>query len=84
MNETKKYLTVAELAKRLGVSRVTVFRKIKSGGIKAEKIGRNFFIPVSEIFSDKVLTEEQKQEIKKIVRSAVKEYSETFKLLGKE
>ena len=37
----KKYLSTTEVAKLLEVSRVTVFNRIKSGEIKAEKIGRN-------------------------------------------
>lgn len=42
--ETKDFYTTAELAEILGISRVAVFKKIKSGAIKAQKIGRNFVI----------------------------------------
>ena len=36
-----KYITTAELAKMLGISRVSVHKKIKSGEIKAIAMGRN-------------------------------------------
>lgn len=84
MTVTKTYLSTPEVAEILGISRITVFRRIKSGEIKAEKIGRNFIVPAEQFISNKKLTEEKKQEIKKIVEKAVKEYGETFKLLGDE
>lgn len=40
----KEFYTTAELAKMLKISRVAVFNKIKSGEIKAQKLGRNFVI----------------------------------------
>lgn len=40
----KSFYTTVELAKLLGISRVAVFNRIKSGEIKAEKMGRNFVI----------------------------------------
>ncbi len=43
MNQ-KDFYTTAELAKILGISRVAVFKKIKNGTIKAQKIGRNFVV----------------------------------------
>jgi excisionase family DNA binding protein len=84
MTVTKTYLTTSEVAKILGVNRVTIFRRIKSGEIKAERIGRNFLVPAEQFVSQNKLTEEKKQEIKKVVEKAVKEYGETFRLLGNE
>ena len=91
-NKGKKaiYISIAELAKMLGISRVAVFNKIKKGQIPAEKIGRSYAISmehVNEIVSggsSGVLTEEKKKMIKKAVEKVVKEYGETLKLLGKE
>jgi len=40
----KDFYTTAELAKLLGVSRITVFNRIKGGVIDAQKIGRNFIV----------------------------------------
>ncbi|MBI2409657.1 helix-turn-helix domain-containing protein [Candidatus Kaiserbacteria bacterium] len=44
----KRFFSVAELAHTLGVSRVAVFRKIRSGAIHAEKVGRAYVIPREE------------------------------------
>lgn len=92
-NNTKKtiYMSVPELAKMLGISRVAVFNRIKKGYIKAHKVGRNYVIlkeDISEFNNDnnklKILTQEKKEEIKRGVEKVVKEYGETLKLLGKE
>ncbi|MBU0578287.1 helix-turn-helix domain-containing protein [Patescibacteria group bacterium] len=40
------FISTAEAAKILGISRVSVFNKIKSGDIKAVKVGRNYIILV--------------------------------------
>jgi len=85
-NSKKEYLTIAELAKLLGISRVAVFKKVKKGQIKAEKIGRNYAIPkiiVSEI-TGKKLGKSDKEEIDKAVHKTIKEYGKTLKLLGNE
>lgn len=82
----KKYVSTAELASLLGISRQAIFKKIKSGEIKAEKIGRNFIIGkenLSEILGA-VLTDKQKQEIEKSVNKTISEYGKTLKLLGQE
>lgn len=91
-NKAKKaiYISVAELAKILGVSRITVFNKIKKGQIPAEKIGRSYAISMENVnniisgSNNEVLTEDNKIEIQKAVEKVVKEYGETLKLLGKE
>jgi excisionase family DNA binding protein len=41
-------LTPAEVAKRLGMSRTTVLRRIADGDIKATKVGTHHRIPLSE------------------------------------
>lgn len=88
-NKNKKYVSVIELAKMLGISRVAVFKRIKKGQIPAEKIGRSYAIPtefVSSIIRDKnkQLTEENKNDIEKTVKKVIREYGETLKRLGKE
>jgi excisionase family DNA binding protein len=44
--ETKKkfYYTVAELAELLGISRISVFKRVRQGSIIGQKMGRNFII----------------------------------------
>lgn len=82
----KEFLSTSEVAKLLGISRVAVFKKIKSGGIKAKKIGRNFAVGKKDLpdVLDAVLRKAQKQEIERAVKKTVKEYGETLRLLGKE
>lgn len=85
-DKNDKYLSTAELAKLLGVSRIAIFKKIKMGKIKGFKIGRNYVIPVEEFMSavGTFISQEKKDEIKKIVKRAVREYGETLRLLGEE
>lgn len=83
------YISVAELAKMLGISRVAVFNKIKKGQIPAQKIGRSYAISMEDVSNlvnsgPAILTENQKSEINKAVERVVREYGETLKLLGKE
>lgn len=86
INMNKEFFSTADVASLLGISRVAVFKKIKAGEIKAQKIGRNFFIKNSDLptnFSS-LLSDKDKLEIKKIVKKAVLDYKETLQLLGKE
>jgi len=41
---TKDYYTTTELADVLGISRISVFKRVKQGSIKAVKLGRDFII----------------------------------------
>ncbi len=84
--KNKEFLSTAELAKLLGVSRVTIFKKIRAGEIKAQKIGRNFAIAHKDLPKalGTVVSNEQKQAISQAVKKAVKQYGETFRLLGQE
>jgi len=85
-DENKKYLSTAELAKLLGVSRIAIFNKIKSGQIKGFKVGRNYVIPAEEFMKavGTFISTDKKDEIEKVVKRAVDEYGETLKLLGEE
>lgn len=82
----KKPLSTNEVSKILGISRQAVFKKIKTGQIKARKIGRNFFIDDKDLLEilDVSLSEKRKIEIEKAVDKTIREYGETLKLLGRE
>ena len=82
----KDFFTTTELAKLMGVNRITVFKKIKKGEIKAVKIGRNFVIDKKDLggILGNVLNSTQKTEIDNAVMKTIKEYGETLRLLGKE
>lgn len=79
-----QFLSTIEAAKILGLSRVTLFNRIKSGEIKAMKVGRNYIISRDEIMSMSKKTElsnTKKIEIDKGIDRVVSEYGETLKLL---
>ena len=95
--DTKKYLvwspekpwiSSTQAAEMLGVSRITVFKKIKQGRLKAEKFGRNYVISRDEInrFLGKKmpLNEQDKARIDEAVKRAVKQYGAALRMLGKE
>jgi len=75
-----------EVAKLLGISRVAVFKKIKSGEIKAAKIGRNFVVDKNDFpeILGSMLGKNRQRIIENAVKKTVREYGETLKLLGKE
>lgn len=91
-NRDKKtqFISVAELAKILGISHVAVFKKIKKGQIPAQRIGRSYAISMDDVSylvhgaKSNILTEAKKEEIGSAVEKVVKEYGEALKLLGKE
>lgn len=80
------FITIPQLAKILGISRIAAYRKVKKGQIKAVRIGRNFAIPQKQIAAilGKTLRSEDKKQIDDAVKKTVKEYGRTLKLLGSE
>jgi excisionase family DNA binding protein len=85
-NREKAYISIPAFAKMLGLSRVAVYKKVKSGQVEAIRIGRTYGIP--RVYADKilgkVLTESGKKQIDRAVKKTVAEYGETLKLLGNE
>jgi len=83
---SKNLYSTSEAAAILKQSRVEIFRKIKSGKIMAEKIGRNYVIPRESLMEalGKSVGEKNKIEIEKAIDKAFKEYGKTFKLLSRE
>ena len=82
----KEYLSIPQLARLLGLSRVAVYKKVKKGQIKAVRIGRNFAIhqkQLSQILGQS-LSPARKKQIDQAVRRLIRDYSETLKLLGRE
>jgi len=86
----KEFFSTIELAKILKISRIAIYKKVKSGKIKAIKIGRNYAIPRDEVnkiignILGRPLNDNEKKDIEKVVDRAIKEYGETLKLLGEE
>ena len=84
--EKSEYISIAQFAKILGISRIAVYQKIKKGQIKAIRIGRSFAIPkkyLTDIIG-KTLSEKDKKIIDEAVKKTFKEYGELLKLLGRE
>lgn len=75
--EEKDFYTTKELAAILGISRVAVFKKIKNGTIKAQKIGRNFVISKKDNGGLEVLISELFKSAKNWAISG-KEFSDQF------
>jgi excisionase family DNA binding protein len=84
--ENKEYFSTGELARLLNISRISIFKRIRSGKIKAIKVGHNYIIPREEFMSiiGTFISKDRKNEIDAVVRSAVLEYGEALKLLGSE
>ena len=82
----KKYYSAPEIAQLLGVSRTAIFKKIKSGQIHAEKIGRNYIIPKEEYAAilGLFVPERRKKDIENAVNRVFKKYGSALRKLGKE
>lgn len=82
------WISTAQAAEILGVSRITVFKKIKQGLLRAHKVGRSYVIPSEEIqrFLGKSmpLTDEEKARIDTAVKRAVEQYGTALRMLAKE
>jgi excisionase family DNA binding protein len=80
------HITIPQLARMLGVSRITVYRKVKSGEIPATKVGHMYIIAdkkLSKILG-KELDKKARLRIDKAVKKTVKEYGEILKKLSRE
>jgi excisionase family DNA binding protein len=95
--ENKTFLSATELAAKLGISRVAVFKRIQKNQIPAKKIGGVYIISLEDVHDllqsspQKITVKHGKQTVKKreeiitkAVKKLVKEYGETLRLLGKE
>jgi len=82
----QKYITIPQLAKLLGLSRIEVYRKVRKGQIPAIRIGRNYAISdrdVARILGEEI-SNEDKDQIEEAVKKVVKDYGEVLKRLSKE
>ena len=80
-----KYLSTAQVAEILGISRIAVFKRIRSGKLPATKVGRAYLIDARDVIvAPRELPPEEKARIKNAVERVIKEYGETLKKLGRE
>lgn len=79
-------MTIPQLAHELGVSRVTVWNKVKSGKIPADKVGGQYVIRAKD--ADNILgrsiTNAHRKWIRSAVRRVVREYGPVLKKLSHE
>jgi excisionase family DNA binding protein len=83
---TEKYITIPELAKLLGVSRIAIYNRVKKGQIPATKVGRTYVITDKTIATvlGKRVTPKGKERIGAAVNKTVAEYGEVLKQLSRE
>lgn len=82
----RRYFTIPDVALLLGMSRVAVYKKVKSGDIPAIKLGRTYAISSAYVthLLGKSLGQVKKKQIDRAVKRVVKEYGELLRMLGKE
>ena len=84
--EKNEFMTIPQLARLLGLSRIAVYNRVKSGEIKAIRIGRTYAINTEDIADilGKTLTKKGREEIDRAIKKTVDEYGEVLRLLGQE
>jgi len=55
------YLTVGEIAKRLGLTRAAIYKRLHTKGISHKRLGRFIFVPLSQVHLFGVQEDERKQ-----------------------
>jgi len=53
IKDGQKFVSVAEAAEILGMSRNTIYRRVYDGSLKSRRIGNLIRIPKSEVMPDK-------------------------------
>lgn len=48
--EDTEFMTVAEIAKVLRVSKMTVYRLVHNGELRSTKVGRSFRVPSAQVY----------------------------------
>ncbi len=79
-------MTIPQLARELGVSRVSVWNRVRSGKIPAHKVGAQYVIRAKDanVVLGRSLTDEQRARIHYAVGRVVKEYGSVLKKLSHE
>ena len=82
----KKYITIPELAKLLGVSRGAIYKRVKKGEIPSIRPGREYLIcdPDVQRILGKRMSKKDKDQVERAIRRTVDEYGDVLKWLSKE
>jgi excisionase family DNA binding protein len=86
LQEKCSYYSVPQVGALLGISRIAVYRRIRTGEIKAIKIGRNYAIHCSYVrdIVGEAVSPETKRIIRQAVKKTVKQYGPLLLRLGRE
>lgn len=80
-----KFISVAEAAKRVGLSRMQVVRKIQKGEIEAERVGRSYHIREDRLPGIyRTITDSEKRQVETAVHRVLQEYGDVIRRLGRE
>lgn len=80
------FITIPQLAKLLGISRIAVYNQVKGGKIAATRVGRIHVISdqtVREVLRKRV-GELDKQRVDRAVQKVIRDYGEVLKRLARE
>jgi excisionase family DNA binding protein len=79
----QEFYSAPEVARILGLSRNAIFKRIKSGDIESQKIGRNYAISHESVLAllGQEIGENRKKELDNTVGRVIKEYGEVLKRL---
>ena len=79
-------MTIPQLAHELGVSRVTVWNRVKLGKIPADKVGGQYVIRAKDANNilGRSITNAHRKWIRNAVRRVVREYGSVLKQLSHE
>lgn len=80
------FLSISQAAKKLDISRVAVFKKIKKGELFAKKVGNKYLIKEEDLCDvfQSCISKSQEKEVAKAVKKLFDEYGEAMKLLANE
>jgi len=80
----EKYITIPRLAELLGVSRISIYKKVKKGQIPAIRIGRNYAITdqtIAQVLGEG-LSKKGKRQIDTAITKTIEQYGEVLRELG--
>ncbi|MBD3271618.1 MAG: helix-turn-helix domain-containing protein [Elusimicrobia bacterium] len=83
---TYDFISIPQLAKLLGISRIAVYKKVKQGKIKTIRVGKTYAIAkkyVDELLGT-VLKDTDKKNIDNAINKTILDFGDVLKLLGNE
>lgn len=83
----RRLISIPDLARLLGVSRITIYNRVRRGEIEAEKVGRTYVVTDETVNSllSKQPTAKEKKQMDAAVKRTVQEYGGVLKrLAGKQ